>query len=66
MTLKHDWEGIRVLHGKKIVAVLPAYEAEQILEQTLANISFDVDEVLFVDDAGTDAAVALAREGASV
>jgi glycosyltransferase involved in cell wall biosynthesis len=52
-----------MLHGKKIVVVLPAYKAEQTLKRTLAEIPSDVvDEVLLVDDASTDATVALARE----
>jgi hypothetical protein len=56
-----------MLHGKKIVEMLPAYKAEQTLKQRLADILFDVvDEVLLVDDDGTDARVAPAREAASV
>jgi glycosyltransferase involved in cell wall biosynthesis len=52
-----------MLHGKKVVVVLPAYKAEQTLERTIAEIPRDVvDEVLLVDDASTDRTVAKARE----
>ena len=51
-----------MLHGKKVVVVLPAYRAERTLEQTYREIPRDVvDEVLLVDDASSDATVAVAR-----
>jgi len=51
-----------MLHGKKVVVVLPAYKAERTLEQTYREIPRDVvDEVLLVDDASSDATVAVAR-----
>jgi glycosyltransferase involved in cell wall biosynthesis len=51
-----------MLHGKKVVVVLPAYKAERTLEQTYRDIPRDVvDEVLLVDDASSDATVAVAR-----
>lgn len=51
-----------MLNGKKIVAVLPAYKAEKTLERTCAEIPRDiVDEVILVDDASTDATVAVAK-----
>lgn len=40
---------------KRIVVVMPAYNAEQTLEKTYAEIPFDiVDEVILVDDKSTD------------
>ncbi len=51
-----------MLHGKKIVVVMPAYHAEKTLEACHAAIPHDiVDEVLLVDDASDDATVALAQ-----
>lgn len=44
-----------MLNGKKIVVVLPAYNAEKTLEQTYNEIPFNiVDEVVLVDDASKD------------
>jgi glycosyltransferase involved in cell wall biosynthesis len=44
-----------MIHGKKVVVVLPAYNAALTLEQTYREIPFDiVDEVVLVDDAGGD------------
>jgi glycosyltransferase involved in cell wall biosynthesis len=44
-----------MLSGKKIVVVLPAYNAAQTLESTYREIPFDiVDEVVLVDDASRD------------
>ena len=41
-----------MLHGKKIVVVMPAYHAEKTLEACYRAIPLDVvDEVLLVDDA---------------
>jgi glycosyltransferase involved in cell wall biosynthesis len=52
-----------MLHQKRIVVVLPAYKAERTLKRALSDIPFDVvDDVLLVDDASTDATVALAKE----
>jgi len=52
-----------VLNGKKIVVVLPAYNAELTLERTYREIpSWLVDDVLLVDDHSTDATVTKARE----
>jgi glycosyltransferase involved in cell wall biosynthesis len=51
-----------VLHGLKIVVVLPAFHAEQTLEQTYRALPLDVvDEVVLVDDASMDGTVALAQ-----
>ena len=51
-----------VLEGKKIVVVMPAYNAAQTLERTLGEINRQVvDHLLLVDDASHDATVAVAR-----
>src|SRR5260370_11882206 len=50
------------LHEKKVVAVLPAYNAERTLQATYDDIPREwVDEVLLVDDCSRDGTVALAR-----
>jgi glycosyltransferase involved in cell wall biosynthesis len=47
----------------KVIAVLPAYNAESTLAATLADIpSGAIDEVLLVDDGSTDRTVQVARE----
>ena len=49
--------------GKKIVIVLPAYEAEQTLAETYKAIPHEiVDEIVLVDDASSDSTADLARE----
>jgi glycosyltransferase involved in cell wall biosynthesis len=49
-----------MLHGKKVVVVLPAYKAEKTLERTVAEIPRDiVDEIVLVDDASSDNTVGL-------
>jgi glycosyltransferase involved in cell wall biosynthesis len=51
-----------MLHGKKIVVVMPAYHAEKTLAACHAAIPHDiVDSILLVDDASDDATVAVAR-----
>ncbi len=51
-----------MLAGKKVLVVMPAYNAEHTLEPTFKDIPFDVvDEVLLVDDASHDETVAVAR-----
>ncbi|MCH8904027.1 MAG: glycosyltransferase family 2 protein, partial [Bacteroidetes bacterium] len=52
-----------MLMGKKIVVVLPAYNAEQTLEQTYKEVPMDiVDEVILVDDASSDKTVEVGRQ----
>ena len=52
-----------MLHGKKIVVVLPAYNAALTLERTYREIPLDiVDEVVLVDDAGNDNTVEVGRQ----
>lgn len=49
--------------GKKVIAVLPAYNAAETLEITYNEIPFDlVDEVILCDDASKDSTVAKAKE----
>ena len=49
--------------GKKIIAVLPAYNAERTLKKTFDDIPKDwVDEIILVDDASRDLTVQVARE----
>ena len=51
-----------MLHGQKVVVVLPAYRAERTLERTWKEIPRDVvDEVLLVDDASSDGTVRLSQ-----
>jgi glycosyltransferase involved in cell wall biosynthesis len=51
-----------MLFSKKIVVVMPAYNAEKTLRQTHAEIPFEyVDEVILVDDGSSDRTVDVAR-----
>ncbi|MGB4413939.1 MAG: glycosyltransferase family 2 protein [Paludibacter sp.] len=51
-----------MINGKKIVVVMPAYNAEKTLEQTYAEIPFDiVDEVILTDDFSKDHTIAKAK-----
>ncbi|MEN0005863.1 MAG: glycosyltransferase family 2 protein [Bacteroidota bacterium] len=50
-------------NGKKVIVVLPAYNAAKTLETTYREIPFDlVDEVILCDDASSDNTSALAKE----
>lgn len=52
-----------MLNGKKIVVVLPAYNAEKTLERTYAEIPHDiVDAVILVDDLSRDKTAEVARK----
>lgn len=52
-----------MIDNKKIIVVLPAYNAERTLEQTYNEIPFDiVDEVILVDDLSSDNTVAKGKE----
>lgn len=52
-----------MLNNKKIVVVLPAYNAALTLEKTYREIPFDiVDEVVLVDDASKDETVKVGKE----
>ena len=52
-----------MFHGKKIVVVMPAYNAAKTLERTYREVPLDlVDEVVVTDDASCDETVRVARE----
>ncbi len=52
-----------MINGKKVVVVLPAYNAELTLEKTYREIPFDiVDDVILVDDASRDNTAELGRK----
>lgn len=52
-----------MIKNKKIVVVLPAYNAEKTLEKTYNEIPMDiVDEVLLVDDASDDRTLEIAKK----
>jgi glycosyltransferase involved in cell wall biosynthesis len=52
-----------MINTKKVVVVLPAYNAEKTLEATYAEIPGDiVDDIILVDDASSDNTVEKARE----
>lgn len=51
-----------MIKGKRVVVVLPAYNAALTLEKTYKELPLDiVDEVILVDDASNDATVRVAR-----
>src|SRR6516162_3954017 len=50
-----------MINGKRIVVVLPAYNAAKTLEATVRDIPELVDESILVDDSSADATVAVAR-----
>ena len=51
-----------MINGKKVVVVLPAYNAAQTLERTYAEIDFNiVDDVILVDDASRDQTVEVGK-----
>jgi len=52
-----------MINGKKIIVVMPAYNAEQTLEQTYKEIPFDiVDDVILVDDCSEDSTINIAKK----
>jgi glycosyltransferase involved in cell wall biosynthesis len=52
-----------MLFGKRIVVVMPAYNAETTLRRTYAEIPFEyIDEAILVDDGSSDRTVEVARE----
>ena len=51
-----------MIDGKRVMVVLPAYNAARTLQQTIAEIPPGiVDDILLVDDASQDATVSVAR-----
>ncbi len=52
-----------MIQGMKVVVVMPAYNAEKTLRQTVAEIDRDlVDEIVLVDDCSKDDTVRVAKE----
>src|SRR5262245_36568157 len=52
-----------MINGKKIVVVMPAYNAEKTVERTYGEIPFDiVDDVVLVDDESSDQTIAVAEK----
>ena len=52
-----------MINGKKVVVVMPAYNAEKTLKKTYDEIPFDiVDDVVLVDDKSSDKTAVLATE----
>src|SRR5258705_7915563 len=52
-----------MIHGKRVVVVLPAYNAAKTLRQTFDELPHDiVDHVILVDDASQDETSRLARQ----
>lgn len=51
-----------MINNKKVVAVLPAYNAEKTLQRTVDEIPASVDTTILVDDHSTDATAALAKQ----
>lgn len=52
-----------MLHGKRIIVVMPAYNAAATLERTYRDLPHDiVDEVILVDDCSRDETAAIAKQ----
>jgi glycosyltransferase involved in cell wall biosynthesis len=52
-----------MLQNKKIIVILPAYNAEETLEKTYQEIPFDiVDDVILTDDFSNDNTIAVAKK----
>jgi glycosyltransferase involved in cell wall biosynthesis len=52
-----------MINGKKLVVVMPAYNAEKTLEETYNEVPFDiVDDVVVVDDNSTDKTIEVAKK----
>jgi len=52
-----------MINGKKLIVVMPAYNAEKTLEETYNEVPFDiVDEVVIVDDKSTDNTIEVAEK----
>ena len=51
-----------MIHGKRLVVVLPAYNAARTLQKTYEELPHEViDDVILVDDASRDETVEMAR-----
>jgi len=53
---------VSVINGKKVVVVLPAYNAEKTLQTTVSELPDIADYRILVDDGSSDATVAVARK----
>jgi glycosyltransferase involved in cell wall biosynthesis len=63
MLMPRLWLLVDMVNGKKVIIVMPAYNAEQTLEQTYSEIPFDiVDEVILTDDGSNDNTLEVAAE----
>lgn len=52
-----------MMNGKKVVVVMPAYNAEKTLRQTVAEVDRNiVDEIVLVDDCSKDRTIQIAHE----
>jgi glycosyltransferase involved in cell wall biosynthesis len=52
-----------MIGGKKVIVVLPAYNAAKTIERTVAEIPMDiVDELILTDDASSDETVSIAKK----
>jgi glycosyltransferase involved in cell wall biosynthesis len=52
-----------MIHGKKLIVVMPAYNAEKTLRQTFSELPHEyIDNVILVDDASRDNTTVVARE----
>lgn len=52
-----------MIHGKKVIVVMPAYNAELTLEQTYRDVPPGfIDDIILVDDASRDKTVELSRK----
>lgn len=52
-----------MIHDKKLIIVMPAYNAEKTLRQTYAELPHEyVDDIILVDDASSDSTTRVARE----
>ncbi|MFZ5897234.1 MAG: glycosyltransferase family 2 protein [Myxococcota bacterium] len=50
-----------MIDGKKVVVVMPAYNAEKTLERTVAEVPALVDQIILVDDRSSDDTVAVSN-----
>ena len=52
-----------MIKNKKIIVVMPAYNAEKTLQKTYSEIPFEiVDDIILVDDASSDQTSTLAKD----
>src|SRR5882724_12470556 len=52
-----------MINGKKLIVVMPAYNAARSLRQTYSEVPLEfVDEVILVDDGSSDPTVTLSKE----